>query len=500
MGAVREIVLDESVLFAEDASGNPCLHPASAFLLRRLRHSNLRVGICYQEDATSQKAAFVQGIAATHSLDSIPLSGTDEDLLQKFLLAWNGTGSSCLFITSRKIELFFSKLRNIGWIIVYVGVDSNVTTDSGFININTVQAVPITICNLNKMAMHEKPLVIGYIMKPSREEDFCKRGAFPLYPTHNGLLFLPLSFELPLAPQIKQVDVVLHKATDEIISIDTSLDFSNGILFSKGMNELKRNIEDIPDCCVIDPLNNIYPLLDRHKIQEILYKLDEFNIKGHCKLRAPHFLKVDNYDYTSLQDQLSEAKLSFPMIVKPQVACGVADAHNMALIFKTEDFENLCVPLPAIIQEYVDHGSLLFKFYVLGERVFHTVKKSMPNATHLLSISGKSAGSSFIFFNSLKSLPVAQEDNISAGFVEHSNHSIDLELVSHAAQCLRKWLGLTIFGFDVVIEEGSRDHVIVDLNYLPSFKEIPDSDAIPAFWEAIKSSYEYWRATRAPKP
>ncbi|KAG0452669.1 hypothetical protein HPP92_025333 [Vanilla planifolia] len=35
------------------------------------------------------------------------------------------------------------------------------------------------------------------------------------------------------------------------------------------------------------------------------------------------------------------------------------------------------------------------------------------------------------------------------------------------------------------IQEGSRDHVIVDLNYLPSFKEIPDDDAIPAFWDAI---------------
>lgn len=61
-----------------------------------------------------------------------------------------------------------------------------------------------------------------------------------MYPTQNGLLFVPLSFELPLALQIEQVDVVLHKATDEIVSIDTSLDFSDGILFSEGMNELKR--------------------------------------------------------------------------------------------------------------------------------------------------------------------------------------------------------------------------------------------------------------------
>lgn len=40
------------------------------------------------------------------------------------------------------------------------------------------------------------------------------------------------------------------------------------------------------------------------------------------------------------------------------------------------------------------------------------------------------------------------------------------------------------------IQEGSGDHVIVDVNYLPSFKEIPDDVALPAFWDAIKSSYE----------
>lgn len=39
------------------------------------------------------------------------------------------------------------------------------------------------------------------------------------------------------------------------------------------------------------------------------------------------------------------------------------------------------------------------------------------------------------------------------------------------------------------IQEGTGDHVIVDVNYLPSFKEIPDGDAIPAFWEAVKNSY-----------
>jgi hypothetical protein len=60
--------------------------------------------------------------------------------------------------------------------------------------------------------------------------------------------------------------------------------------------------------------------------------------------------QIESFCGSELQKQLAEAKLSFPLIVKPQVACGVADAHNMALIFKIEEFSNLSVPLPAILQ------------------------------------------------------------------------------------------------------------------------------------------------------
>ena len=44
------------------------------------------------------------------------------------------------------------------------------------------------------------------------------------------------------------------------------------------------------------------------------------------------------------------------------------------------------------------------------------------------------------------------------------------------------------------IQEGTCDHVIVDVNYLPSFKEVPDDIAIPAFWEAIKKKFELKRS------
>lgn len=110
----------------------------------------------------------------------------------------------------------------------------------------------------------------------------------------------------------------------------------------------------------MDSFKNIYPLLDRLQIQKILVRLQELSTERKPKLRAPYSLKViliwllfellvpfsdsssitifltnyfvkqvDNFHDGELDKHLAEANLSFPLIVKPQVACGVADAHNM---------------------------------------------------------------------------------------------------------------------------------------------------------------------------
>ncbi|XP_059438578.1 inositol 1,3,4-trisphosphate 5/6-kinase 4-like [Corylus avellana] len=157
--------------------------------------------------------------------------------------------------------------------------------------INKLEELPLTVCHLNRKALRSSAATVGYVMKPSREEDFAKRSAFPLYPTQNGLMFLPLTFELPLAPQLQEVDIVLHKATDEIVSIElsSSTNFSERISYTRGMQELQRYMEHQPDCCVIDPFNNIYPVVDRLKIQEILLGLEALNTEGHCTIKGPPF-------------------------------------------------------------------------------------------------------------------------------------------------------------------------------------------------------------------
>ncbi|KAL5733701.1 hypothetical protein ACOSQ2_033393 [Xanthoceras sorbifolium] len=481
MSLVGGVMLDESVLFSDSNDSSFQLRPGVPVLLRKLRSSNIRTAISYGLDLSADKVSELKRMALEYSCKCFLLDASMDGSVDESR-AWSDAGGSILYVVSGNKDAFHK--LNCHWLIIVIGNEGVSACDNlSMIYINKLEELPLTICRLNKKAIGNA-LIVGYVMKPSREEDFAKRGAFPMYPTPNRLIFLPLTFEIPLSSQLKEADVVIHKATDEIISIElgSSSESCTRITYTTGMQELQRFMEDQSDFVVIDPLDNIFPVLDRLKIQLILLGLQDLNVEGCRTIRAPHFLKVNDFNDPDLTQRLSEAKLSFPCIVKPQVACGVADAHSMAIVFGAEDFKHLSVPLPAVVQEYVNHSSTLFKFYVLGENVFHAVKKSTPNSVNLMK-SYERNGFRPIMFDSLKSLPTDTE----SGF---KIDDLELGLVKDAAKWLAGKLDLTIFGFDVVIQEGAGDHVIVDVNYLPSFKEVPKDIAIPAFWDAIKTKFE----------
>lgn len=69
-----------------------------------------------------------------------------------------------------------------------------------------------------------------------------QRGAFPLCRTQNGLIFLPLSYELPISSQLQLVDAILHKATDEILDVDMASpsELSVKVTFTRNLQELQR--------------------------------------------------------------------------------------------------------------------------------------------------------------------------------------------------------------------------------------------------------------------
>ncbi|KAL9272307.1 Inositol 1,3,4-trisphosphate 5/6-kinase 4-like protein [Drosera capensis] len=257
-------------------------------------------------------------IARLYSLESFKLDASPiTDAVHKISAALGNIGGAVLFLVSDKKKDFFSDPCNNGlfldpynhrWLIVVLSSDAAIdaTEISSISCIKKLEELPFIICHMNKKEIRGEIVTVGCIMKASRQADFAKvpcfsphfymlyKGAFPMYPKESRLMFVPLTSELPMMSQIKELDLVLHKATDEIVTIDLSS--TSGALpkitYSNGLQQLRSYLEHQSSPLVIDPFDNIYPVLDRLKIQHVLLGLEDVNLKGHPRIRGPYFLKV----------------------------------------------------------------------------------------------------------------------------------------------------------------------------------------------------------------
>ncbi|POO00389.1 Inositol-tetrakisphosphate 1-kinase [Trema orientale] len=74
-----------------------------------------------------------------------------------------------------------------------------------------------------------------------------------------------------------------------------------------------------------------------------------------------------------------EAVLKFLVVVKPLVADGSAKSHKMVLILNRDGIKKLKPPI--VLQEFVNHGDVIFKVYVVRKYVKCVKRKSMPNVS-----------------------------------------------------------------------------------------------------------------------
>ncbi|KAG6767716.1 hypothetical protein POTOM_028930 [Populus tomentosa] len=213
---VKGVIIHESLLIQDHATTS--FHPPAHSLLRKLSHSNLHIGIYCSPYLLDNK--YLKKMAMQHSSDCFPLNDESSiDGVNEITLSWGDIGGEILYLISNSKKDAIGKLSNLGWIIVVFDVEgAGACENSGVVCISKLEEFPLVICGLNRkrLAIGYKAVTVGYIMKPSREEDFSKRGAFPMNPTPNGLMFLPLTFELPLPAQLQLVDLVL------VISVDLS--------------------------------------------------------------------------------------------------------------------------------------------------------------------------------------------------------------------------------------------------------------------------------------
>ncbi|GIL73084.1 hypothetical protein Vretimale_4701 [Volvox reticuliferus] len=395
-------------------------------------------------------------------------------------------------------------------------------------------------------------VVVGTAMKASRERDLAREGLLNLVP-QDGVVFGPLDLSLPLDQQLP-FHAILHKASDELeYGEDGTPQFGPRV----------RSLADFtlrhPGISLVDPLEAAAKVINRTELARVCSSLTSLDLSSEpadlvpatakggdaeddvpneegsdgsgsrvkrqriggalpaavaaaqvrVQVRAPRSTTVAGFSRKEVEDARERLGCPPPYIVKPVVACGTSDSHCMALVMLPEALEGLRIPLPAVVQEFVNHDATIFKVYVAGDKVFHTVRSSIPNVPHDRANVLQLAPSGVVLFDSLKSLPTSLRPSAgqyasddapaivasaakapAVAPASRPNQAVLERLAAH----LRTHLGLSLFGFDVVIAasgigrecsdnfgddnenggSGGEPHlqemVVVDINYFPSYR------------------------------
>ena len=351
-------------------------------------------------------------------------------------------------------------------------------------------------------------------------------GTYIRIPQHYHTMrvsFVPLDLDAPLEEQHGgKFDAILHKMTEDILCKSQMKDDSNKnststtrttveSLEQNGamdrINRLLKYKNDFPACCLVDHPTNVETVMSRwsiaHKLKQCLCGV---KTKSGISVRLPRYLVLQEKQQHHQQQYETKAKKSstitehdvlnllenapftYPFMIKPLPAAGTADSHRMGILLDRKGIAKSMLNMPCLIQEYVNHDELLYKVYVLGNRVWVFPRPSLPN---LPSGQSKSVDGEhhYVDFDSQKPYPNISDFGVVHANLNLNNHfhmkesaidqtTVTSEEIRPVADSIRQAFGLELFGFDVIVSSANsktgkqKEMLVVDVNYFPSYKEV----------------------------
>ncbi|XP_019051812.1 PREDICTED: inositol-tetrakisphosphate 1-kinase 3-like isoform X2 [Nelumbo nucifera] len=292
-------------------------------------------------------------------------------------------------------------------------------------------------CSIGLGFPHPQKLVVGYALTSKKTKSFLQPKLEGLA-RNKGIFFVAIDQNRSLSDQ-GPFDIVLHKLSGK---------------------EWRRLLEDYrekhPEVTVLDPPDAIQHV---HNRQSMLKDVADMNLSDcYGKVGVPRQLVIKK-DPSSIPDAVSKAGLMLPIVAKPLVVDGSAKSHELSLAY--DQFSLAKLEPPLVLQEFVNHGGVLFKVYIVGEAIKVVRRFSLPdvNKCELLHNAGV-----FHFPRVSCAAASADDADLDPGVAELPPRP----LLERLARELRRRLGLHLFNIDIIREHGTRDcFYVIDINYFP---------------------------------
>lgn len=272
-----------------------------------------------------------------------------------------------------------------------------------------------------------------------------------------GIILVPIDISLPLTEQ-GPFDFIVQK-----------------IYGDEWKSRIKEYSQKYPDVPIIDPPEMVEKLRDRISMLDVVNQIDVSQEKETFGIPK----QVVVYDQKGLSDDISDALniLSFPIIAKPLAASGTDASHKMELVFHRDGLLKLKPPI--VLQEFVNHGGVIFKVYVAGDHVNCVKRKSLPDISEekLKRCEGS------VQFSLISNMSMKDHKAEEGKYYEkmHLEDAVmpPISFVTDIARGLRRAMGLNLFNFDVIRDAKIGNHyVVVDINYFPGYAKMPSYETV----------------------
>ncbi|XP_070609130.1 inositol-tetrakisphosphate 1-kinase [Erythrolamprus reginae] len=255
------------------------------------------------------------------------------------------------------------------------------------------------------------------------------------------------------------LDVIIHKLTDVLIEAD-----QNDSQSLELVHRFQEYIDAHPETIILDPLPAIRTLLDRSKSYELIRQI-ELYMKDD-RICSPPFMELTNACGEDTLKQIEKNGIAFPFICKTRVAHGT-NSHEMAIIFNREALK--AIQPPCVIQSFINHNAVLYKVFVVGES--YTVVKRPSVKNFSAGISDRES----IFFNSHNvSKPESSSILTALDRIEGVFERPNDDVIRAISKTLRQTLGISLFGIDIIINNQTGQHAVIDINAFPGYEGVSE--------------------------
>ncbi|TRY57037.1 hypothetical protein DNTS_023941 [Danionella cerebrum] len=273
------------------------------------------------------------------------------------------------------------------------------------------------------------------------------------------LLRVKLDLSEPLEKQ-GPFDVIIHKLTDHIVDADQNI--TESLRLVQGVQDY---IDAHPETVILDPLPAIRTLLDRFKSYKLIHKLED-SMQDDRIFSPPFMVLQTDCGTQETLELLHKHGITFPFICKTQVAHGT-NSHEMAIMFSEEDLKD--IKPPCVLQSFINHNAVLYKVFVVGEAYSVVQRPSIRNFP-----SGPTDRRAISFNSHHVSKPESSSHLTCRDNTEGQSWKPSHEVIQNISRRLRQALGISLFGIDIIINNQTGQHAVIDINAFPGYEGVPE--------------------------